>query len=569
MRLIVPISLALPVLVAACSGSTPAGPPKLVEGPKLQALVGDAPPPNTRLAISLAGPIPVNSDPQIESTHFHASVNVPGGFQTGGEALQLSGVYGTATVSFDGEVVGTVAAGPGPNEVDLAGRVAPGTHVVDIELSRKGTPVPMILGGDRHTTPMLVDPPVLLLRPAAHVTRFAVPLAAGMVTPTAFVAGAPEGATVRFLATLDGEVVADLGKAPVVGGHADAPAVAWTLPQWQMSAPVLYQMFTLLEAADGTLLDAYGARMAPREIALTDTAFDIGGIPTRLVGWRSGSRAFTPPDLGPLLRTGGNAFEFHGSPPTEHQLGIFDETGIAVVLTPRCEGTFSVVPDAERAPIVEQNLPLIDDQSMRSAWDVARHPSVVLWVSESMGLTALAESIVRGDPEHRPVVNKDLRMENVTLGRVTQPAKYGGAWVGETAWEGPLGSIDLTIEAFGQALREGVRGGILEHQEDPEREAAWAPLLAEQKIPPIQVNGRRGSSRVVVTGTKPGTPMWLEAPWLPAEAAISTGSGIGLSSWYRGKVTVVVGDQRRPVDVVPQVWSELGLTGEVTKVSLQ
>lgn len=568
MRPILPAYLSLCTLVAACTGSPPAtdSPPRLVEGPKLTPLDHGPPPPLTRIAIALGGPIPVDNNPGSDTVRFQATVDVPAGLPSGGEALVLSGVYGTATVSLNGVVVATVAPGPGPTEIDLSGKVPPGAHAVDISLRRVGAPPPMILGGDRRTTPMLVDPPVLLLRPAAHVTRFAVPLAGGMATPIAAVAGAPDGATVHFVATQDGKVVADLGAAPVIGGTASAPAVAWALPQWQMKAPALYNLFALLEAADGTLLDAYGTRMGPREIALSATGFDIGGVSSRLVGWRSGARPFTPADFGPLVRTGGNAFEFHGSPPTDHQLGVFDETGIAVVLTPRCEGTFSIVPEPERASIVELNLPLILDQSVRSAWDVARHPSVVLWVSESRTLTALGQAIADADPEHRPVVNKHLPMENVTLGRVTARASYVGAWVGETAWEGPVGAVDVTIEAFGEALREGVRGGILEHVENPAREVAWAPLLTEQKIPPIKVAGRRGNSRVVASGAVPGQVLWIEAPWLPAEAVLATVSEVGMDAWYRGPATVVIGERRHPVELFPQVWSEAGLTGGIAKV---
>ncbi len=567
MRLPAPALLALLPTLAACSGGASTG----TGAPTTTSVVlqsADAAPPVTRLAIRLSGPGPVSSDPTEEAVHFHATVTVPGGFESGGDALVLSGVFGTATVSFDGATVAVVTGGPGPNEVDLADKVPAGRHDVDISLTRAGTPPPMILGGDRHTTPMLVDPPVLLLRPKAHVERFAVPLADGKVTPTAMVSNAPDGATVRFVAALDGELAADLGTAPVVNGVADAPAVPWTLPQWKLSAPALYEMFAILQNADGRVLDAYGARMAPRADVLTDTGFNIGGEDTRLVGWRSGPRPFTPPDFGALIRTGANAFEYHGSPASEHQLGVFDETGIAVVLTPRCEGTFSVVPVDQRAGIVDANIATINDQSMRSAWDMARHPSVVLWISESIGLTALADAIASTDPEHRPVVNKDLRMENVTLGKVTQPANYSGAFVGETAWEGPMGSVDVSVKAFGEALRGGVRGGMLEHWEDADREAAWAPLLKEQKIPPVTIAGRRGESRVMVSGAGPGLAVWVDAPWLPAEAVVATGQSAGLNVWYKGKATIVAAGERKPVDLTPRVWSELGLTGEVAKVSL-
>lgn len=554
------------VALLACTGSAD-GPPALIDGPVLPKLDIAAPPPLTRLAIRLGGPVPINADPRLDATSFHAVVTVPAGFPMGGAALVLSGVYGQATVSLDGAVIAMVPAGPGPTEVDLEGKLTTGAHTVDIALTRIGVPPPMILGGDRRTTPMLVDPPVLLLRPTSHVTRIAVPVAGGQARPTAMVANAPDGATVRFLATLDGAIVADLGTGPVIDGKVVAPATPWTLPQWQLHAPALYEVFALLTTADNTLLDAYGTRLGPREVGLTDTGFNIGGESMRLVGWRSGARAFTPADLVPLLNTGANAFEYHGSPPTDQQLRVFDEMGIAAVLTPRCEGTFSIVPDADRAPTIEKNYPLILDQSLRSTWDVARHPSVVLWVSESMTLTLLAKAIADTDPEHRPVVNKDLRMENVTLGRVTAPANYAGAWVGETAWEGGTGDVSVSVAGFGKALAEGVRGGIVEHQEDENREKALAPLLAAQGIPPIQVNGRRAESRVVASGTTPGTPMWIEAPWMPAEATISTSPDIALSAWYQGPATLVIGGARHPAELTPQVWSEAGLTGAVTRIA--
>ena len=565
MRLLLLAWLAALPLVQACTSDAVA-PPRLIEDPQFGTLDAASPPPMTRLAIRLGGPVPVNANGALATVGFHADVDVPGGIPMAGTVLVLSGVFGTATVSFDGEVVATVKAGHGPNEVDLAGKISAGEHSVDISLTRVGVPPPIILGGDRQATPMLVDPPVLLLRPAAHVSRLAVPVSAGNAKATAVVKNAPEGATVRFLAALDGSVVADLGKGSVVDDVATAPSMVWTVPQWQMLSPALYEVFAILEAADGRLLDAYGTRMGPREVVTNETGFDIGGIPARLVGWRSGPRPFVPADFGPLLRTGGNAFEFHGSPPTEHQMGVFDETGVAVVLTPRCEGTFNVIPAAEREPMIVANLPLILDQTVRSAWDFARHPSAVIWVSESIKLTQLGQVIADADPEHRPIVNKDIRQENVTLGRQTAKANYGGAWVGETAWEGPPGDINITLTAFGEALREGVRGGIMEHVEDPSREVAWAPLLKEQGIPPIQVNGRRGESRAVASGVGPAAVVWIEAPWLPAEGVVATGTDVSVSAWHRGAAAVVVGDVRTPVELTPLVWSEAGLTGEVSKV---
>lgn len=555
---------AMPAVVG-CPTET-VGPPKLIQPPELGKLDAGSPPPLTRLPIRLGGPVPVNANGALTTVGFRADVVVPDGIPMGGAVLVLSGVFGTATVTWDGVVIATVQAGHGPNELDLSDKMSVGKHSVDISLTRAGVPPPILLGGDRQATPMLVDPPILLLRPAAHVSRIAVPVSGGNVTATAVVKGAPDGATVRFLAALDGAVVADLGKAAVVDGVATAPAIPLTIPQWKMLSPALYNVFAILEAADGSLLDAYGTRMGPREVKVNDTGFDIGEVPARIVGWRSGPRPFTPADFGPLIRTGGNAFEYHGSPPTEHQMDVFDETGVGVVLTPRCEGTFNVIPAAEREPLITNNLALILDQTVRSAWDFARHPSAIVWVSESITLTALGQVIADADPEHRPIVNKDIRQENVTLGRETAKANYAGAWVGETAWEGPPGDINVTLTAFGQALREGVRGGIMEHVEDPAREVAWAPLLTEQKIAPIQVNGRRGESRVVMAGTTPGAVAWVEAPWLPPEAVLSTSTEVSVSAWHAGPATAVVGETRHPVELAPLVWSEAGLTGEVSRV---
>lgn len=569
----VPGRLALFTLLIACVGtptcSAPPGPPPPVTIAGLPTGIGQGGPPVTRLAIALGDAIPLGPNIGADTGTFRASVDVPAGPWTGGEALRLSGVYGRATVAVDGVVVATVEPGPGPNEIDLAGRLAPGVHEVQVDLTRADPPPPMVLGGDRRGTPLLVDGPTLLLRPAAYVDGLAVPLTQdNNVEPRARVHGAPDGAHVRFVATLDGVTIADLGDAPVVNGEARAAPVAWTLPQWKVGDPALFLVHALLQGADGALLDAYGARVGLRRVGLEPGGFSIGGASTRLVGWRSSPKTFAPEDFGPLVRTGANAVEFHGSPPTEQQLAIFDEIGVGVVLTPRCEGTFSTIPVTDRAGLVTANLPVIQDQTVRQTWSAAAHPSVVVWVSETRSLLALGNVIAELDPERRPVVGKDLPLENAMIGGNAQDPRWDGAWVCETAWEGPVGPIEGAVAAFDKALAGGIRGGVLEHREEDEAEKTWAPVLAKRGVRPVELAGRRTQGDVLVTGAKPGTVVWLEGPWLPATGAVAVTSTVDLQAWHAGPATVVAAGTRVPVQVPQRTWSLTGPVGESAATNL-
>lgn len=553
-----PTDVASPAGPAASPAASPVGSP-LADG---QA------PPATRLAIRLGGPVPINPDPRLDTASFQATVTVPDGPWFGGEALRLSGVFGNAVVSLDGVVIANVPPGPGSTEIDVVGKVPPGTHTVDIALTRDTTTPPMVKAGDRRTTPMLVDPPELLLRPASHLRGVALPMSGTDVTPMARVAGGVPGATVRFVATLDGRVIADLGTGPVEGGMARAPAVAWTLDRWQIGKPALYVIWGLLQAPDGTLLDAQGVRLGVRDVALDDTGFVVGGASQKLIAWRAGPHAFTLEELAILTRTGANTYEFHGSPATDQQLGVYDETGIATLLTPRCEGTYASVPEDQRAGVVQANLPLILDQSERAAWDILPHPTVVLWMSETSSLTELSKAIQGADPEGRPVVSVDLRMENLPLGIEPRDPKFGGAFVGEQFWEGEQGSIDVAVEAFAGALKAGARGGVIEHVEDPVREVAWAPMLAGFGVPPLTFDHPRASSKVLASNAAPGTAVWIDAPWLPPTAELARTANVTLSAWYDGAGTVVAGGTRTPVTLTPLAWTPTGPVGTVSRVAL-
>jgi hypothetical protein len=540
------------------------------------AVEAGAAPPVTRLAINLGGPVPVNADSRLEDVDFHATVNVPAGPWTGGEALRLSGVFGTATVSLDGKVIATVPPGPGSTEIDVAGLVPPGPHTIDIALTRANPPPPMVKAGDRRSTPLLVDGPQLLLRPKAHLQGLALPMDGAMVTPTARVNNAPEGATVRFVATLDGKVLAELGSGPVVDGMAKAPPVTWDLDTWQVGKPALYVIFGLLQTSAGGVLDAQGVRLGVHDVTLDDNGFVVGGASQKLIAWRASPHPFSLVEFDILTRTGANTFEFHGSPATDQQLGIFDETGIATLLTPRCEGTYQTVPQEERAGIVDANLPLIVDQSHRAAWDIVQHPTVVLWMSETTSLQALSKAIAEADPEGRPVVNVDLRMENLALGVEPRDLNFAGAFVGEEFWEGPMGAVEVAVNEFGAALKQGARGGVIEHVEDATRQVAWAPLLSAAGVPPLSFEGLRASSRVQVTGLNPGDVAWMEAPWMATTAEVARSANLTLGAWYAGDATLITGGTggtgvtgaaRQPVTLEALTWTAKGTTGTVPKVS--
>jgi hypothetical protein len=173
-------------------------------------------PPITRLSVRLHAPLdaipPAQPDTPRNSV-MERAVELPDGPWMEHATLRVEGLTGRAMVSVDDAPPVELIGGPGYAELPLPGLTA-GLHQFRVESSAAPDLSPVLIGGDGPRSPSLLDPPVLLLRPAAHVTALAFPVVDGRVAGRARVEGAPDGAVLHFVITRDGEVLQDLGRAP-------------------------------------------------------------------------------------------------------------------------------------------------------------------------------------------------------------------------------------------------------------------------------------------------------------------------------------------------------------------
>lgn len=544
------------------ASQVPRPPAPALPDPEALPLGAAGSPPLTRLRVPLGPAMPTGPQQLQTIQRLVYPLRIPAGPWQGGEALAFSHLNGRAVVHVDGIPIASVLGGPAPVEVDLGGRLPPGPHELMVELAPEPAAGPLLLGGDRLSTPLLIDSPILLLRPRSHVVSVAGPLVGGLLQPMARVRDAPPGARVRFVATLDGELLAELGVAPVEDGSAILAPVPWRGGTWKVGDPTLIDLFAILEDGQGGVFDAMQILVGPREVRTTETGFEIGGESVRLVGWRIMPQVDVLDVLLLVDRSGVNTIEYHGGPLTAQQLTAFDELGLAVAATPRCEGTFQDIPAAQRLAIVEQHAAIIADQSQRSAWNMAGHPSLVLWVPESKTLSGLWVPLDQLDPENRPVVNVDLPPSVVSPGLLGRESELPKSWIIETAWEGPVGPIATAVEGFALGLELGARGGIVENSGEPERQAAWKPMLQEHGITPVAIVGRRSRSRVQVDPLPAGEIAWLDGPWLSADAAYGGPHERGeILAWYAGEAMLAAGAEVRAVRLEPRQWTLKGPIG--------
>lgn len=504
------------------------------------------PPPRTRLEIRLPamlqGPPPEHSGVSRARTR-QVAVDLPEGAWYDGAVLQLPGLIGVGELRLDGRLVASVQSGPGLAEIPLAGILAPGRHVLEITARPDPGQDPLLRGADGLRTPPLVEGPRLILRPAAHVASQAVVLRGGRLWPRAELGGAPDGAQVQFVLTRDQRVVADLGRAPVVAGVAEGPAVAWDGEQWRLGDPHLLVFHAILQDAAGQVLDAAGQRVGLREVGVSEGHFVIGGQEHRLAALRSGPDRAPEVVVADAVKAGANAVEFHGAPAAHDVLAALDEVGVAAALTPRCDGVLrSTVDQSAMAEQVTALTPALLEQNRALVRSVAAHPSVLLWVVEATAVPALADLWAPVDDQARPVVGRELALTNVMVGGEQRRDRLVGTWINESAWNGPTGDATQLARAFASALDQGARGGVIEYNHGaPDRTEAWRQVLEDSGIAPARPRGARATTTLRVEGAPPTALAWLSAPWLVSEAAVVTEEGDAiLRAWYDGPATLSI-----------------------------
>lgn len=525
--------------------------------------------------------------------------DLPQGRTGPGSALELEGLWWTAAVQLNGQDMGTVHGAVGPVQVPLGDALVPGRNTLSLTLRapRRGT-TGIATGAwynaraHHDQSPDLLVAPRLLLRPAAHVSRAALPLAAGKVTPTATVTGAPEGATVRFLTTLDGDIIQDLGKATVgEGGVATGTPAPWSGPIWSSEDPALLQFTAVLEDAEGQVLDELSQRTGLRELVHHNGGTWLNRAPYPLVA----GRLTHQPHLGsfaqrvsPWLAAGVNAVEIHGELVRQDWLDDADELGLPVVVLPRCVGRVRKAGPVLQDPTALKLQIKADEALVRSA---DRHPSVAVWVTEGdapgvmsgpqkAGLPRLWTKALLSDPHQRPVVahhmpGQVLRITDLGQGQHScQGGRCRGSWLAEITWRPtPIANTwGRVATSWEDALRGGATGGTIPLPTDQELgtwTTAFKAVHERLQIPSWTAETRRAPAMVAITGGTPGQPVWLEVPSVGVEGAIVNSEGEAtLESWYEGTAAVVHGDRRWAVDLEPGAWAGMKPTLDPAQVHL-
>ncbi|MCK6508136.1 hypothetical protein L6R53_33020 [Myxococcota bacterium] len=535
--LLAPLLLALGLL--ACRPAPPAPGPTRME---------------LRFPSSRSGELP-RQQGNARDRAAELQVELPDGPWMEQATLRLPDLFGRARVTVDDLPPFEVVGGPGPVDLPLP-TLAPGTHRFRVEASVAPDLSAVLIGGDGPRTASLMEAPLLLLRPAAHVQAMAFPVVDGQVSGRAQVHGAPAGAVVHFVLSRDGEVVEDLGRAPVQDGWAASAPRPLRAPAWTPASPRLLSAHAILEDAQGKVVDAAGARVGLRQVALTERGFRLGDEELRIVAARSGASLTPERVIQDTLAVGANAVEFHGAPPTRSQLDALDEVGLVAVLTHRCDGAFRrVLANHEIGAHIAAHQAALALQDRRLSWEMARHPSVALWVNEAAAFPDLGRLMIEADPERRPVVGVDLPLMTVMDGPARHGRSYQGSFIVESAWNGPQGDSSELAAGFLEALEQGARGGVIEHVHEPTRVQAWAAAVARMGEGTAEVEGRRATTRVAVSGGTPGQVAWLEGPWLVAEAAVVDAQGRAtLETWYEGPATLHVGGVASPVPLRAPEW---------------
>jgi hypothetical protein len=519
-----------------------------------------------------------------QALRLQARVDLPADRVLPGSVLVLEGAWWTVQAEVNGAALPPATGGLAPVELPVGPHLRAGENTLSLVLSppAPGTP-PLLTGGGltsgarwKPNQPDLQVAPRLELRPAAHVATVALPLDGGRVTPTATVAGAPDGSRVRFSVSLDGEQVAQLGDGPVVDGRATAPEAGWDLDDWRPGRPALYLAQAELLGPDGAVLDRMARRTGALDISHDARALRISGDPVRLMAVRITSHdRDLPARFRELAPGGANGVEVHGELARTEWLDQADELGLPAVVVPRCVGRTNkgnptpAILDSQRA----QDLRLVDH--------LAHHPSPVLWATE--GSTASSQKKNPGppkvlftdgllaDPLDRPVTQHDLpaRVQRVGAGGPARAHADSceqegcqGAWLTEVTWRGaPTPDMWTQMGARTQhALTEGGALGVVIPTPQRSGDASWAPAWAAVGAAvgaaPAVAGPFRARSVVQLSGGTPGSTVFVEAAGHPTVGTVLDASGGGtVRLWHAGSAEVVAGARRLPVTLTAGQWS--------------
>jgi hypothetical protein len=505
-----------------------------------------------------------------------------------GSQLILDGLWWKATVSVNGLTLPEVTGGNAPGVLAIGAALVPGLNTLKIQIDAPTAETVRETGGwllEPETSPQGSKPnqrraelraaPRIELKPAVHIAQLDLPMSGVAVLPRARIQGATDGGQVRFLAALDGEVLADLGSAQIdAEGEAQGEPVLWRGPLWTPQDPQLIQLVGILEDEDGEILDLWARRIGVRQVQAGSRSLLFNGTPRALMA----ARAITKPKAGPLetrlgawAEGGVNAIEIHGENAPESWLSMADELGIPVILLPRCIGRSLDHGNAVSQSLIER----LVDQDRRLVESTSTHPSVVLWMTEGASTNSKAahrhvpmwtEALLE-DPQQRPVVDHHLggRLLQVDAkGSRCNTGSCSGAWIAEITGhgQGPDPWLAMGQAYVSAVMGEGALGGTIPIPQSADTRWAqtWSVLGTGLGVRPMSKGPHRAPSIVRLTGLQPGQIGWVEARWSPTVGGVADSDGsMSLELWHAGEATVRTEDWSQTVVLSPGTWQNFTL----------
>ncbi len=475
-------------------------------------------------------------------------------YPTEGAKLQFADLWSTAEVWLDEAYLGEVSGGSFPGEIEVGDFLRPGTHRLGLRVRSPGKKSGLLQGARKEIDyeKASVGGVQLHLAPAVHIDWLALPIEAGMVRAKASAPKAPEGATIRFEAALDGKLFQSLGKAEVHNGIAQAEAIEWGGPLWspQTGSSALFQFSATLFDKMGEQLDQRIVRSGLRETTATKEGLLLNGKPTPIVAvrmeenWKKDGT-----NLDELLRVGVNSIEIHGTYPPQSWMNLSDEAGIQVVVLPRCDGEVM----ATSQDVLTHHKTLTDQQN-RLAQSNLHHPSLLFWTTEGTPelMSSLAETFSK-DPLGRLVTGGEIPAVSLSS-RNPKPLRgmRPGTWITEIT-NPPGTGPEAAIHLFRAAMQKGAIGGVLPvDRNHPATRNTWLSLLQtlteSLHIALDTTKPRRSNSKVAISALKAEAPIWLEAPYVLPTGTMPDSKGTAkLSAFHEGEALLSHGSETRTV----------------------
>jgi len=375
------------------------------------------------------------------------------------------------------------------------------------------------------------------------VGALSVALDGGRLTATA-TGSAPDGTPVGFEVVRDGEVLASLPDAAMMGGVASS-SLPWSGARWSLGEPSLQLLVARLEGGQGRQL-RFGARDLERaggKLLINEREQYIAAL--RYESNEAASRGKIFRQLSVMVQSGANAVEIHGAAP-DLLLQVADELGLMVVETPRCDGQIRVDGPLQ---VSEQWTEYVAAAARRTVAVRERHPSLVLRTLEGPFKEPLLDAAYYDGAV--PTLSGAGDIGGLVEGEVEQAVAAGMPpylhelpWPLDAAHRDIAGRLEPLLVAhrtsgLGLVLPQVHNMGLKRHLSASAlaaERAALASMLARHDVTVARIEGREGPATVEVTALRGGAP----AVGVPLMLRVPAQLASGAFTDEQGKATIIV-----------------------------